>query len=298
MSALRAATGWLAALLFCFSLSTQAAQVPVPPLTARAMDQTGTLTAEQIGALEQKLRAFEAQKGSQIAVLIVPTTGDDTIEQYSIRVVEAWKLGRKGVDDGALLLVAKNDRTLRIEVGYGLEGVLNDATAKRITSEIIVPAFKRGDFYGGISAGVDKMIQVINGEALPPPKQAPQRAERGGDLGSLAPMLLILVFFVGGVLRSMFGRPLGAMLAGGGAAMLSWIFIGTLWMAVLIGLAAFLFTLLTGFGGGGGWGGGWGGGGWGGGGWGGGSGGGSSDDSGGVSGGGGGFGGGGSSDRW
>jgi uncharacterized protein len=128
--------------------------VPIPPLTARVTDQTATLTSEQTAALEQKLQAFEATKGSQLAVLIVPTTGNEQIEQYSLRVVDQWKLGRKNVDDGVLLIVAKNDRMMRIEVGYGLEGVLNDATSKRIISEIIVPRFQQGDFYGGINAGL------------------------------------------------------------------------------------------------------------------------------------------------
>ena len=133
-------------------------------------DLTETLTPDQTAKLEQKLAAFEARKGSQIAVLIVPTTQPEAIEQYSIRVAEQWKLGRKGVDDGALLLVAKDDRALRIEVGYGLEGALPDAIAKRIIEDIIVPRFKTGDFYGGIDAGVDAMIKVVDGEPLPPPQ--------------------------------------------------------------------------------------------------------------------------------
>ncbi len=128
------------------------ADVAVPPLKARVTDLTGTLSAQQQTALEQTLAAFEARKGSQIAVLIVPTTQPETVEQYALRVEETWKLGRKGVDDGALLVVAKDDRKLRIEVGYGLEGVLPDAIAKRIIAEDITPRFKQGDFYGGISA--------------------------------------------------------------------------------------------------------------------------------------------------
>ena len=126
------------------------AEVAVPPLVHRITDLTATLDAQQTQTLESRLAAFEAKKGAQLAVLIVPTTQPESIEQFGIRVVEAWKLGRKWVDDGALLLIAKNDRTLRIEVGYGLEGVLNDATAKRIVDEVIVPHFKRGEFYPGI----------------------------------------------------------------------------------------------------------------------------------------------------
>ncbi|HSD60573.1 MAG TPA: YgcG family protein, partial [Burkholderiales bacterium] len=153
------------------------AEVPVPPLQARVTDLTRTLSGGQQAALERRLAAFEQKKGSQVAVLIVPSTRPETIEQYAIRVAEQWKLGRKGVDDGALLLVAKDDREVRIEVGYGLEGVLPDATAKRIISEVIVPRFRQGDFAGGIDAGVGRMISVIEGEPLPPPQQ---RASGGG----------------------------------------------------------------------------------------------------------------------
>ena len=137
------------------------AEVAVPPLTQRVTDLTVTLDAAQLQTLEARLAAFEANKGAQLAVLIVPTTQPEAIEQFGIRVVEAWKLGRKGVDDGALLLIAKDDHTLRIEVGYGLEGALNDATAHRIVDEVIVPRFKRGEFYAGIESGTAAMIQVI-----------------------------------------------------------------------------------------------------------------------------------------
>ena len=144
--------------------------MPVPPLHARLTDLTGTLTAAQQTGLEQSLRAFETRKGTQIAVLIVPTTKPEEVEQYALRVVEQWKLGRKKVDDGALLLIAKDDRTLRIEVGYGIEGALNDATAKRIVNEVIAPRLKEGDYFGGVGAGVDQMIRVVDGEPLPTPK--------------------------------------------------------------------------------------------------------------------------------
>ena len=130
--------------------------MPVPPLQARLTDLTGTLTGEQQAGLEQSLRAFETRKGTQIAVLIVPTTKPEEVEQYALRVVEQWKLGRKKVEDGALLLIAKDDRTLRVEVGYGIEGALNDATAKRIVNEVIAPRLKVGDYFGGVSAGVDR----------------------------------------------------------------------------------------------------------------------------------------------
>src|SRR5580700_11672838 len=148
-----------------------AAAVPVPPLSARVTDLTGTLTAEQQTALEQKLAAFESAKGSQLAVLIVPTTQPEEIEQYSIRVFDQWKLGRKNIDDGALLLVAKNDRRVRIEPAQGLEGVLTDAMSNRIIDETITPDFRAGNFYGGISTAFDQMMKLVQGEPLPPPEE-------------------------------------------------------------------------------------------------------------------------------
>ncbi len=260
------------------------AEVAVPPLSQRVTDITATLDAQQTQALEAKLAAFEAKKGAQLAVLIVATTQPEAIEQYGIRVVEAWKLGRKGVDDGALLLVAKDDRTLRIEVGYGLEGALNDATAHRIVDEIIVPRFKRGEFYPGIDAGLGAMMQVINGEPLPEPKRA--AASGKYDIESLLFVGFGLVVVVGGMLRALLGRFPAALLMGGALGVLAWLTVAPLLMAVLAGLAAFVVVLLgggRGFGGYGGFGGGsgygYGGGG-------------------GFGGGGGGFGGGGASGRW
>ena len=145
------------------------AQVAVPSLSGRVVDLTGTLDGTQKATLERTLEAFEARKGTQIAVLLVPTTEPETIEQYSLRVAEQWKLGRKRVDDGAILVVAKNDRALRIEVGYGIEGALSDVTSHRIISEVITPAFRQGDFVGGIRAGVERIIGVSDGEPLPAP---------------------------------------------------------------------------------------------------------------------------------
>ncbi len=255
------------------------AEVALPPLTHRVTDLTATLDAGQIQTLESRLAEFEKNKGAQLAVLIVPTTQPEAIEQFGIRVVEAWKLGRKGVDDGALLLVAKDDRALRIEVGYGLEGVLNDATANRIIDEIIVPRFKRGDFYPGIESGLAAMMQVVNGEPLPPPRRA--AASGKFDIESLLFVAFGLVVVVGGILRAMLGRFPAAVLMGGALGLLAWLMVTQLIIAVLAGAAAFIFVLLggggRGFGGYGGFGGGGGGG---------------------FSGGGGGFGGGGASGRW
>jgi uncharacterized protein len=274
---------------------------PVPPLEARVTDQTGTLTSAERAALEQKLAAFEQRKGAQIAVLIVPTTEPEAIEQYSIRVVDEWKLGREKSDDGALLLVAKDDREMRIEVGRGLEGVLTDLVSKRIVSDIIAPHFRQGDFAGGISAGTDQMIRAIDGEPLPPPEP-----EWGGAPERLAGMLPFLFGFVligSAVLRAMLGRGAGSAATGVAVGGFAWWFTKLLGLAIGIGFFALLVSLLLGFSGGGRWSsrsrrGGWLPGGWSGGfgssggGFGGGFGGG------GFGGGGGSFGGGGASGRW
>ena len=260
------------------------AEVPVPPLAGRITDQTTTLTAEQKAALEQTLQAFEARKGSQIALLIVPTTAPETIEQYSLRVAEQWKLGRRQVDDGAVLVVAKNDRAFRIEVGYGLEGALNDATSKRIISEIITPRFKQGDFYGGITAGIDQIIRVVDGEPLPEPKGRP--AGDISDVQQFIPIILVLALVLGGVLRSALGRFPGAVATGGAVGIGAGLLAGGVSIGLIAGVIALLFTLFSGGMGGRGVGGHYGGfgrGGFGGGGFG---------------GGGGGFGGGGASGRW
>src|SRR4249919_2884064 len=166
---MNAARASLLALLLCWACSALAL-VAVPPLTGRVVDQTATLSSGDIASLTQTLKDLQTRKGSQIAVLIVPTTDGEAIEQFSLRVAEAWKIGRKKIDDGVLLVVAKNDRHLRIEVGYGLEGALTDVTAKRIIDEIITPRFRNSDFTGGISAGVDRIIGVVDGEKLPAPE--------------------------------------------------------------------------------------------------------------------------------
>src|ERR1700761_7327781 len=184
------------ALLICWAFAALA-DVAVPPLPGRGVDQTGPLSAGDIASLNQTLQDFETKKGSQIAVLIVPTTDPETIEQYSIRVADAWKVGRKRVDDGAILLVAKNDRKLRIEVGYGLEGALTDVTSKRIIDEFIVPKFKSGDFAGGIWGGVARIIKVIDGEPLPPPKPQ-QDYGTSTDIGELFNPFIIFGIFIAG----------------------------------------------------------------------------------------------------
>ena len=159
----------LALVVILLATTLSKAEQTIPSLTSHVTDLTATLSASEITQLEQKLAAFEKARGSQVALLIVPTTQPETIEQYALRVAETWKPGRKGIDDGILLLIAKNDRTLRIEVGYGVEGVLPDAMAKRIIAEIIVPQFKSGNFVAGIDAGIEAILGLIKGESLPLP---------------------------------------------------------------------------------------------------------------------------------
>jgi uncharacterized protein len=274
------------------------ADVAVPPLSGRVVDQTGTLSSGDVAALTQKLRDFEARKGSQVAVLLVPTTAPETIEQYSIRVAEAWKIGRKKVDDGAILVVAKDDHKLRIEVGYGLEGALTDVTARRIIDEIITPKFKAGDFAGGITAGVDRILGVIDGEPLPKPE--PQQSFAGGEDRFdilFNPIIIFAVLVAGSVLRSALGRLIGSVATGGVVGALVWFTLGSLAFSLLSAVIAFAFAMFAGSiassnGRSGGWSGGLGGGG------GSFSGSSGSSDSGSFSGGGGSFGGGGASGSW
>ncbi|MDB5104984.1 MAG: hypothetical protein JWP91_2673 [Fibrobacteres bacterium] len=273
--------------------------VAVPELTGHVVDLTGTLSSEDASRLESQLIAFEAQKGSQIAVLIVPTTQPEAIEQYSIRVADKWKLGRKKEDDGVILLVAKQDRSLRLEVGYGLEGALSDLVSKRIISEIITPHLQQGDFAGGIQAGVDAIEKVVQGEALPPPERRPVPGRGHGQGGGFGMGLLVLAFFISSALRAGMGRMRGGIFSGGLVGALAYFMLGSLLLGAVAGVVALLFTMMGGGGGGGfgnrrggGFGGGMGGfGGFGGGGFGGGGGG-------GFGGGGGGFGGGGASGKW
>jgi uncharacterized protein len=229
---------------------------------------------------------------------MVPTTQPETIEQYAVRVEEAWKLGRKGVDDSLLLVIAKNDRKLHIEVGYGLEGVVPDAVAKRVIEDDIAPRFKQGDFYGGIRAGMDRLMRLVEGEKLPPPAARSHPQAEGFNPGLIV-VLLFFVIFAGRILRAIFGGFFGSGITGTVAGFAGWLLIGSLLGAVAIGFVAFLLTLMGGASVGGGrrgWGSGWSSGGYGGG-WGGGFGGGGFGG-GGFSGGGGSSGGGGASGSW
>jgi len=219
------------------------ALVEVPAFTARVQDFTQTLSTPEQAAFEAKLKSFEETKGSQIAVLIVPTTQPEVIEQYAIRVVDEWKVGRKDVDDGLLLLIAKQDRKIRIEVGYGLEGAVTDLYAKRIINQIITPKFKQGDFAGGIDGALDALIGLVNGEDLPAAKQA---NIDGAFLENLLPLLLFGGMISGGILRSMFGTFFGSA-ANGGLIGTILVFIGlSLLSAGVIGIIAFFFTIMMG----------------------------------------------------
>jgi uncharacterized protein len=286
-----------AGLILLLGAALASADVAVPALTARVTDLTGTLSGGAVARIEAKLADLEAKKGSQIAVLIVPTTQPEEIEQYGIRVADAWKIGRKGIEDGAILLVAKDDRRVRIEVGNGLEGAMPDAIANRIIAETITPQFKLGDFDGGVEKGVDQMISVVNGEPLPLPDK---KWERHSGLGNMLPFLLVVVFVLSGVLRAIFGRMFGSIATGGLTGGIVWLLSHVIPIGLGAGVFAFLFALVTGgsrsgWSTGGGWGGGMGGFG---GGFGGRGGGGFGGGGGGFSGGGGGFSGGGASGSW
>jgi uncharacterized protein len=273
--------------LLLASAAGAADMVAVPPLKARVTDLTGTLSAEQLNSLEAELRAFEQKKGSQIAVLVLPSTQPETIEQYSIRVADSWKIGRAKTDDGLILVVAKNDQRLRVEVGYGLEGAIPDVVAKRVIREVIAPHFLANDFYGGIRDGTRTLMKLIEGEQLPPPAQA--QTPETGDYQSLFAILLVVVVVAGGVLKAILGRALGSAATGVAAGFIAWALAGVVAAAVVAGVLAFVFALLMGtasrgiypggFGGGFGRGGG-------------------SFGGGGFGGGGGGFGGGGASGSW
>ncbi|CAN4267115.1 COG1512 Beta-propeller domains of methanol dehydrogenase type [Methylophilaceae bacterium] len=258
--------------------------VAIPELKSRVTDLTQTLSSDQQAQLDTKLAAFEQQKGSQIAILILPTTQPEDIAQYSIRVVEKWKIGREKVDDGILVLVAKEDRKVRIEVGYGLEGAIPDLTAKRVINEFISPQFKQGNFYGGLDAGIDKLMGLISGEALPETKA---NSTGGNAIESLLPILLFGGLISGLVLRGILGNFAGSAVNGGLIGAAVWLLGLALGAAVIFAIVAFFFTMMMGgrvmgvYGGGVPMGGGWGGGG-------------SSS----WSGGGGGFGGGGASGDW
>lgn len=290
----------LAALSGFASAQEASDPIAVPRLAARVMDLTGTLTEAERQRIERKLLAFEQAKGSQVAVLMVPSIGPEPIEDFALRVSDAWKLGRAGVDDGVVFAIAKQQRKMRIHTGRGVQGTLTDAASKRIVAERVAPHFRNGDFAGGIEAGVDAILKAIEGESLPPPKAASAPGKKVDTISSASDFLWLAFFGVpvlAMVLRPMLGRAGSAGVTGGVTGVAAWVLFGSLVFAALGALAAFVVALAMGVGGprqgrGGGWSGGWipTGGGW--------SGGGSWGGGGGFSGGGGTFDGGGASGDW
>lgn len=237
------------------------ALVTVPPLTRHVVDQAGLLQPAQAEELDQRLWQFEKTHGSQIAVLIVPTTQPESIEQYSIRVFDAWKLGRKQHNDGILLVVATQDRKLRIDTGYGLEGAIPDAIAKRVVAEIITPQFRAGNPLGGLIGGVEQIEKLIAGEQLPPAKN--RRGEVGnggqGQFSELLVLGIVAATIIGSVLSLILGRFFGSLATGGVVGFMAWLMVGSSFAAIGAAVLVFLYVLVTGGRGGssrGGWGGG------------------------------------------
>ncbi len=299
---IRGPRAWLAGLWLCLCAATALAQgvQPVPELRARAMDQTGTLDAASLARIERKLEAFELARGAQVVVLMVDTTAPEDIADFTQRLGDAWKIGRRDVGDGALFVIAKGDRRLRIATTKTLEGAIPDLLASQIIDRAVTPAFRHGDFAGGIEAGVDQILARIAGEDLPLPGRQSRESGLPSDWMDLLVFMVFAVPIVSAVLRGLFGNKLGTLLTGVGSGGLAWLLTTVLWISIgagLLGMLAALFVqhlpAQTGSRGGrGGRGGGWGG--HGGGGFGGGRGGGGGFSS----GGGGNFGGGGASGRW
>lgn len=248
----RAMLAWIllcSAALFALPALAQALQ-PVPPLTARVMDRSGTLSAPQRQALEEKLAAFEAAQGSQIVVLLVPSTQPEDIAAYAFRVADTWKIGRREVGDGILLVVAKEDRKVRIEVARSLEGAVPDLAAWRIIDGAITPAFRRGDFAAGLDAGVDGLIALIRGEDLPLPAQSGTR-DSEMNLEDLGALLFVAVPMLGAVLIGVLGRKPGSLLTGGLTGLLVQALTASLGLGILAGVLAIVFVLALGVGSGG-----------------------------------------------
>jgi uncharacterized protein len=240
--------GMMAWVILTLSPAWAQALVPVPPLTARVMDQTGTLAPGDVAALEQQLKSFEQQRGTQIVVLVLPSTAPEDIADFTQRLGDAWKIGRREVGDGVLLVVALNDRRLRIAPAKSLEGAVPDLAAQRIIEQVITPAFRQGDVAGGLRAGLSHLQARIEGEALPLPKAGAQGGKPTGadevDWLNLAVLLLVALPAVTGVLRRVLGQRVGALGAGGVVGVVVWSMTGLLWLggiAAMLGLMSALF---------------------------------------------------------
>lgn len=237
---------WVLALWWLGATAHAQDVLPVPALTAPVIDQTATLDDAQRAALTAKLSAIEQQTGSQIVVLLVPSTLPEDIAAYSQRVGDQWKIGRREVGDGLLIVVAKTDRRVRIEVAKALEGAVPDLAAKRIIDAQITPAFRAGDYAGGLNAAVDQLAARIRGEALPAPNRPDAPARHPGDglsLESLAIFLFVIVLIAGSLLTRMMGRKLGSLATGGVAGGIGW------WLtasALLAGMAGLIAVVLVG----------------------------------------------------
>ncbi|MCY7387230.1 MAG: TPM domain-containing protein, partial [Burkholderiales bacterium] len=219
----------------------------IPKLVKRVTDQTATLSSADEARIEGRLKEFEAKKGAQIAVLIVATTQPETIFDYSIRVAEAWKLGRKDIDDGVLFVIAKGDRKLQILTGRGPQGVLTDAMSKRIISEIVAPKFRSSDFAGGIDDGVAKIIDVLQGEALPPPAEKKRvSAKQGTSVETFLVLGVVAALFVGPLLRSLLGRFLGASATAGVTGTAAWFLAGGLLFPIVASVIVFFIVMFMG----------------------------------------------------
>ena len=239
----------LAVALQAFGAAAPADAAPVPKLIAHVMDLTGTLTVAERESLDAKLSAFESAKGSQVVILLVPTLGAETIEEFAGRVTDEWKLGRKGVDDGVLFLIAKQEHKLRIHTGRGVQGTLTDALSKRIVSDLVAPHFRSGDFAGGLDAGAGAIMMAIEGEELPLPAARSQRSVGSAPSHSnLLIFFLFLVPVVGMVMRGIAGRFFGATLTSGVAGIAAWFILGSLAIGAVAAVIAFLFTLFSGSG--------------------------------------------------
>jgi len=240
-------------LLLATGLAQAQPLLEVPALKTRVTDLTASLGQVERNALEAKLAAFEQAHGSQIAVLLVASTLPEPIEDFAHRVGEAWKIGRKGVGDGLIIIVAKSDKRVRIDVARALEGAIPDLAAKRVIRESMSPRFAQGDFAGGLNAGVSQLIGLIEGEKLPPPATGPVSggATDNNDLEGWLMMGFIAVIVGGSILKALFGRAGGSFLGAGGAGIIAWLVAGSLWVALAIGVVALLFLLVMGGGRGG-----------------------------------------------
>ena len=222
-------------------------ELPVPPLSGRVIDQTGTLSAAQAQALDAKLAAFEAQAGPQIVLLLVPATAPEDIAAYAQRVADQWKIGRRDVGDGVLLVVAKDERRVRIEVAKALEGAIPDLAARQIIDRAIRPAFRADDYAGGLNAAVDLLVQRIRGEDLPLPG-ASERARPGLQWEELGMFLFVAVPLIGTVLGRIVGRKLGAVLTAGAAGGIAWFLTASVLLAVGAGVVALVLVAVFGIG--------------------------------------------------